>query len=120
MKASELLVLATMIEELDRGSETIDASLSDVFGLTETFYDGLSPSYTKSIDDAATLARKAGGFIVTMGDIVADGLPGACICISTDPVREVWGVSTGGGAENERLARALCAAALRALAYGKE
>lgn len=120
MKASKLLVLATMIEELDRGSETIDATLAGVFDPPKTLYDGPPPPYTKSIDNAATLARKAGGFIVTMGDIAADGLPGACICISTDPVKEVWGVSTGGGEENERLARALCAAALRAFAYGKE
>lgn len=120
MKTSKLLVLASKIEESNCGSETLDASLADVFDPPETLYAGPPPPYTKSIDNAATLARKAGGFIVTMGDIVADGLPGACICISTDPVREVWGVSTGGGAENEMLARALCAAALRAFAYGKE
>lgn len=74
------------------------------------------PNYTSSLDAALPEALKH-GFIASLGTIAADGLPGCCICTSTDPVKHVWGVGFGRD-EIGRLARATIAAALRAQAEG--
>lgn len=76
------------------------------------------PHFTASLDAAvAQIAALNGPFIAQMGDIAADGLPGVCLCISTDPVKEVWGICLGGGSDHVgRLARAATAAALLARA----
>lgn len=71
------------------------------------------PAYTASLDAALSLAMPH-GFIAALGCIAADGLPGCCICTSTDPVTEFWGLSAGGTDATGRLARATIAAALRA------
>lgn len=78
---------------------------------------GSALRFTASLDAALSLVRRTRCFIAALSDIAADGLPGCCLCVSTDPVREVWGVSAGGGnGPDERLARAATAAALRARA----
>lgn len=71
---------------------------------------------TASLDAALTLVRSVKCFIAALGDIAADGLPGCCLCVSTDPVHEIWGIALGGGDPDGKLARATVSAALRALA----
>jgi len=74
------------------------------------------PRWTASLDAALTLVRSVKCFIAALGDIAADGLPGCCLCVSTDPVHEIWGIALGGGDPDGKLARATVSAALRALA----
>jgi hypothetical protein len=76
------------------------------------------PNFTASLDAAMSLAGD--WFIAQMGDLAADGLPGVCLCIDTNPVRHVWGVASGYDASSARLARAYTAAALRALAESEQ
>jgi hypothetical protein len=71
------------------------------------------PAYTSSLDAAASLADR--WEIAALGDMVADGLPGAVLLLSTDPVKHVSGIGYG-TRESGCLARALTAAALRAMA----
>lgn len=105
-----LLALAERVEALAGPDGWVDTLVWHAVGSGEAY----TPAYTASLDAAMTLPIK--GFIAAMGEIVADGLPGVCLCVSTDPVREVWGVSYGAGDVTDRLARAYTAAALRALA----
>jgi hypothetical protein len=69
------------------------------------------PRYTASLDAALTLAND--WVIASLGDMVADGLPGAVLLISTDPIKHATGIGYG-TRESGCLARALTAAALRA------
>jgi hypothetical protein len=67
--------------------------------------------YTASIDAAVSLVSD--WVIASLGDLVADGLPGAVLLVDTDPVKHTTGVGYG-ARESGCLARALVAAALRA------
>lgn len=69
------------------------------------------PDFTSSLDAAVSLASD--WVIASLGDMVADGLPGAVLLLSTDPLKHVTGIGYG-TRESGCLARALCAAALRA------
>jgi hypothetical protein len=68
---------------------------------------------TSSLDAAVSLADH--WVIAAWGDMVADGLPGAVLLLSTDPVKHATGIGHG-TRESGCLARALTAAALRAMA----
>lgn len=73
--------------------------------------DRYVPRYTSSIDAARTLSN---WLLVHASDIGADGLPLVRIANpGATPVGEVDGIAFGGG--KNALARAYCAAALRAL-----
>jgi len=72
---------------------------------------GLQPDPTESLDAALTLASN--WLIASLGDMVADGLPGAMLLISSDPIKHATGIGHG-TRESGCLARALTAAALRA------
>ena len=77
--------------------------------LRRLWLDDMGP--TASLDAAASLVGE--WLIASLGDMVADGLPGAVLLLSTDPVRHVTGIGHG-TRESGCLARALTAAALRA------
>ena len=75
------------------------------------------PDYTASLDAAMTLTEPF--MLIALSDIAADGLTGCCLCsdTSTNPPAEHWGIpSERGGDRQGILARAVCAAALRARA----
>jgi hypothetical protein len=142
MTRADLLALAVRVEAADAADRALDAEIvwrttPGIVGIERGPMDDSEddflfewwprrpwaaswltvPAFTASIDAAASLARKSSGFIAAMGDIAADGLPGVCLCIGTDPLKHVWGVSTGGGPDPDgKLARAMTAAALRVLA----
>jgi len=73
------------------------------------------PNITGSLDDAVKLSIEF-GFIATLGDLVADGLPGCVLCTSTDPVIHHTGMSLAGKDHIGRLARAVTSACLLAKA----
>jgi hypothetical protein len=138
---AEYLALAERVERAEGADRELDRAIADAGGwkkdpaTTTGWYSpeavaasrrekralwkyprGPLPAFTASLDAALSEALKH-GFVAAFGCIAADGLPGCCLCISTDPVREVWGISTGGGDDQKgRLARATIAAALRARA----
>lgn len=77
----------------------------------------VSGHYTASVDAALKLAEPF--MIAAMSDIAAGGLTGCCLVAdtSTSPVVEYWGVPTENGSHRQNtMARAICAAALRAKA----
>lgn len=117
---ANLRALARVVESADAKNPAalwdIDGDIADVVGAPK---HRVPDSYTSSLDAAVTLALQH-GFIATLGCIAADGLPGCCLCTSTDPVTEVWGVSLASGDAVGRLARATVAAALRARAAEME
>lgn len=73
------------------------------------------PDLTGSLDAAVGLSIEF-GFIATLGDLVADGLPGCVLCTSTDPVITYTGISLAGKDPVGRLARAVTSACLTARA----
>jgi hypothetical protein len=73
------------------------------------------PRLTSSIDDAMELALEF-GFVLALGDLVADGLPGCVLCVSTNPLVTYTGTSLAGKDSTGRLARAVTAACLAAKA----
>ena len=73
------------------------------------------PNITGSLDDAVKLSIEF-GFIATLGDIVADGLPGCVLCTSTNPIIHQTGMSLAGKDPVGRLARAVTSASLLAKA----
>jgi hypothetical protein len=135
-RRATLLALAARVEAAQGVDRGLDGEIwCAINGYTHVMWDGAGVVFrqadnsighqpadrirpvTASFDAAASLVRMTQGFIAALGDIAADGLPGCCICVSTDPVIEVWGVSIGGGDNPDgRLARAMTAAALRAMA----
>lgn len=74
--------------------------------------------YTASLDAAMQLAE--GFLLVALSDIAADGLTACCLCSDTasNPPAEHWGIPRATGPRQEVMARAVCAAALRARAAG--
>jgi len=121
-----LLALAHRVEAASGPDRALSADILKAVGYTTHAWRVFDPNgkpcqqvpdVLASIDAALSLVRRAKCFLATMGDLAGDGLPGCCLCVSTDPVQEVWGVSFGGGSDpDERLARATTAAVLRALA----
>jgi hypothetical protein len=77
----------------------------------ERLYDA-PPHYTGIVDAAMTLASN--WIIEALGDMVANGMPGAMLLLSTDPIKHASGIGYG-TRESGCLARALTAAALRAM-----
>lgn len=73
------------------------------------------PNLTGSLDAAVGLSIEF-GFIGTLGDLVADGLPGCVLCTSTDPLIHHTGMSLAGKDHVGRLARAVTSACLLAKA----
>lgn len=73
------------------------------------------PDITGSIDAAVGLSIEF-GFIASLGDLVADGLPGCVLCTSTDPLIQHTGMSLAGKDHIGRLARAVTSACLLAKA----
>ena len=73
------------------------------------------PRLTSSIDDAMELALEF-GFVLALGGLVADGLPGCVLCVSTNPLVTYTGTSLAGKDSTGRLARAVTAACLAAKA----
>jgi hypothetical protein len=75
-----------------------------------------APAYTKSLDAAMSLAEDY--MLVELSDIAADGLTGCRLFSVTEPIPPVehWGLPRETGNRVEMLARAVCAARLRARA----
>jgi len=115
MTRADLIALAERVELCD-GSNRHAAFQLGVEALCAMGRNPLDPNPALSIDAAFSLIDNLGGpFIAAMGDIAANGLPGVCLCTSTDPVREVWGIGYGHDYIG-KFARAATAAALRARA----
>ena len=115
-RRSDLLALAARVEAAQGEDHKLDVDIECALEWPYAPWTGEARALTASLDAAASLVRSTQGFIAALGDIAADGMPGCCICISTDPVREVWGVSDAGDGPDGRLARAMTAAALLAMA----
>lgn len=109
MTHAELLALAKRVEKATGADRALDRSCAVAARVTAMH----APNYTASLDAAASLASD--WLIADWGDMLADGLPGAALLISTDPVKHVYGTGYG-TRESGCLARAMTAAALRAMA----
>lgn len=111
---AELLALAERVEGLSGANFAIEQQIgAEVFGPQPYLF----PAFTASLDAAMGLVPSP-GFIAALSEIAADGLPGCCICTSTNPLTEHWGLGLQRGERAEVLARCVTAAALRARAEG--
>jgi hypothetical protein len=115
MTRAELLALAARVEAATGPKRALDVMIEDARGWPDALFTGDAQRYTRSHDAALSLASK--WHVVAWGDMVADGLPGAVLLLSTDPVRYAFSVAHG-TRESGVLARAMTAAALRAMAEG--
>jgi hypothetical protein len=143
-RKEQLTALAERVEGLSGPDREVDRDIADALGLgppadwqrePARFPNGAinldvgcwtsprggfirsSARYTASLD--AAMSPTGDWFIAQMGDLVADGMPGVCLCTSTDPLKHVWGTSCGDDSHTARLARAYTAAALRARAIAE-
>jgi len=124
----DLMRLAERCEAATGPDRELDCDIGVAFGLFErdlmrpgmVIKDGRSgmgwPAFTASLDAAMTLAKPF--MLVALSDIAADGLSGCCLCsdTTTNPPTEYWGVPSEVAPREQILARAVCAAALRAVA----
>lgn len=112
MTRSDLNALADRVEreELSPASD-LDCLIHKAVGRPMSTYFGPGTNYTYSLDAAVTLTDWC---IAHLSEIGGDGLP---MCILTDGVREATGYCLNSPTSGvTALARALCAAALRARA----
>lgn len=113
-KADELSALADRCER-EEGSRDLDVAIAEAVGApvgaNEGHTYGNTLDYTTSLDAAVTLSDWC---IAHLSEIGADGLP---MCVLTDGTREAQGMCLNSPTSGvTALARALCAAALRARA----
>lgn len=107
--------LAALIERVEQATgpdRDIDFAVAAAVGWPDSPHSHQhARRYTEHLDAAVSLASD--WVIASLGDLVADGLPGAVLLVHTDPVKHTTGIGYG-TRKSGCLARALTAAALRA------